>query len=175
LLITLKINHNHFQLHPSGSIYWQEKKTLLIADVHLGKVTHFRKYGSAVPQSLIHKNFELLDDVIIFFNPMKICFLGDLFHSSINKEWLFFEQWRKKHASILILLIIGNHDIILHPGIEIKNIGKQRSKLACFYQKPLQMVLPAFGVFTGKHIISPTAEDFIYAISDNEVLLIDSK
>ena len=39
----IKISENHFDLHPSGAIYWLEKKTLMLADVHLGKVAHFRK------------------------------------------------------------------------------------------------------------------------------------
>ena len=46
----IQINKNHFDLHPSGALYWEEKKTLMLADVHLGKVAHFRKNGIAVPR-----------------------------------------------------------------------------------------------------------------------------
>ena len=73
-------NHN-FTLHPSGAMYWHEREMLLISDVHLGKVSHFRKHGSAVPKKAIAKNFEKLQDVIQSFAPKVICFLGDLFHS----------------------------------------------------------------------------------------------
>ena len=101
----------HFVLHPSGSMFWKEKLTLLISDVHLGKVSHFRKYGAAVPQKAIHANFELLDQSVHFFKPEHIYFLGDLFHSYLNNEWKLFEEWVVKTASN-ITLIHGNHDII---------------------------------------------------------------
>jgi hypothetical protein len=37
------------------------------------------------------------------------------------------------------------------------------------------MILPAFGEFTGKHIIKPTQEDVIYAIANEEVVLVNKK
>ena len=47
--MNVQINNNHLILHPSGAVYWEEKQTLLLADVHLGKVAHFRKNGISVP------------------------------------------------------------------------------------------------------------------------------
>ncbi len=90
---SLHIQNQRFALHPSGALFWQEKSILLISDVHLGKVSHFRKYGAAVPQNAIQKNFDLMDEAINFFQPDILIFLGDLFHSSLNKEWELFERW----------------------------------------------------------------------------------
>ncbi|KQC30314.1 ligase-associated DNA damage response endonuclease PdeM [Flagellimonas eckloniae] len=108
---TIKLQNQEFILHPLGGIFWVEKSMLLISDVHLGKVAHFRKFGAAVPQKAVHKNFILLDEIVNHFQPFQICFLGDLFHSSLNKEWQLFENWVKKTPSEIIL-IAGNHDII---------------------------------------------------------------
>ena len=47
---SIEIYNHNFILHPSGAIFWLEKKTLFLADVHLGKVAHFRKNGIAVPR-----------------------------------------------------------------------------------------------------------------------------
>ena len=47
---TIEIKNNRFTLHPSGGVYWIDKKTLLLADIHLGKVAHFRKNGIPVPR-----------------------------------------------------------------------------------------------------------------------------
>ena len=58
MIENLKIHKNHFKLHPSGAIYWEEKKMLLIADVHLGKVAHFRKHGAPVPANAAFQNLE---------------------------------------------------------------------------------------------------------------------
>ncbi len=86
---TTIINHQAFIMHYSGALFWEEKEILLISDVHFGKISHFRKFGAAIPQGDIEKNFEILNEVITFFKPKKLIFLGDLFHSSLNNEWLF--------------------------------------------------------------------------------------
>ncbi|WP_190810728.1 ligase-associated DNA damage response endonuclease PdeM [Flagellimonas sp. S3867] len=108
---TIIIQNQNFVLHPLGGIFWEEKSMLLISDVHLGKIAHFRKFGAAVPQKAMHKNYLLLDKIVSEFNPFQICFLGDLFHSSLNKEWELFENWVAKTPSEIIL-VSGNHDII---------------------------------------------------------------
>lgn len=118
----VKINSHNFILHPSGAIFWQEKNMLLIADVHLGKVSHFRKHGAAVPASAAYKNLEELTEITNHFDPKIICLLGDLFHSKINEEWKDFEKW-VEYTSAEIILISGNHDIIpqyLYEEIGIK-------------------------------------------------------
>jgi len=204
----ITIYHQNFTLHPSGVVYWQETDMLLIADVHLGKVMHFRKHGSAVPKAAMYHNFKNLDQVIQHFNPSVICFLGDLFHSYVNSEWVLFEEWVKQQQQEIIL-VTGNHDVIdpnrydqlgihctdewqigsillthhpeqrkntftisghIHPGIQLRGLGKQSLSVPCFHIKPNQMVLPAFGAFTGKYIIIPQEEDDVFAIADNEVI-----
>ena len=49
--MTIKIHTHQFVLHPTGGIYWKEKQYWLLADVHLGKVAHFRKNGIPVPRN----------------------------------------------------------------------------------------------------------------------------
>lgn len=207
--MNITINHQNFVLHSSGALFWKEKSMLLISDVHLGKVSHFRKFGAAVPQAVVQKNFELLDSAVTRFKPTILCFMGDLFHSSLNKEWQLFEQWVQKTRATLIL-VAGNHDIIspvkydalgikivseiqlegfllthhpeerdgffnfsghVHPAIRLKGTGRQSVRLACFFKSKHQMILPAFGKFTGTFTLKPKAEDEAYAIVDNEVIL----
>jgi len=204
------ISDQHLQLHPSGVVYWEEEKVLLISDVHLGKVTHFRKYGAAVPQKVILKNFEVLQDTLSFYNPNSICFLGDLFHSSLNREWQLFENWVLE-TSAKIILIAGNHDIIsplkyenlgislaheliwgpfllthypeertglfnlsghIHPAIRLSGKGRQTLRLPCFFKNKHQMILPAFGAFTGTHLLKKKRADEVYAIADAMVIKI---
>ena len=117
------INGQIFTIHSSGALFWNEKNTLLIADVHLGKITHFRKNGFAIPNDALHKNFEKLIEVVNFFNPSTILFLGDLFHSTKNSEWDLFVQWSKE-CTCEIILIAGNHDII-----DAKNYEKNGIKV----------------------------------------------
>lgn len=197
-------------MHPTGAIFWEAKSILLISDVHLGKVMHFRKHGIAVPENSASKNFEQLAKVLDYFTPETVIFLGDLFHSKKNNEWNLFEKWVSE-TNAKIILVAGNHDVIdkknylelkievcpeiviedfflthhpkereglfnfsghLHPGIKLHGVGRQSLKLPCFFQKPNQMVLPAFGEFTGNYFLIPTEHDCVYAITKEEVIVI---
>ncbi|MXO04988.1 ligase-associated DNA damage response endonuclease PdeM [Flavobacterium sp. HBTb2-11-1] len=207
----VQIKNENFILHPSGAVYWESKKMIIISDVHLGKVTHFRKHGIAVPQSAVSENFRKITEVLDYFEPEKIIFLGDLFHSSKNAEWDLFEEWISNHNQETYL-IAGNHDIIdqkhyyeigilvvdsleldhflfthhptekqdffnfsghIHPGIILRGLGLQSLKLRCFFQKNNQMILPAFGEFTGKFIMKPESDHTIFAIAGDEIILIN--
>jgi len=99
-------------LLPQKAIYWQQEKALIAADVHLGKVGHFRKAGIAVPRDMEQNDLAVLSDLVFEYQPKKIVFLGDLFHSDMNADWDWFALWRKQFPKLQIILIRGNHDII---------------------------------------------------------------
>ena len=123
MTLDIQIRNQEFILHPHGGIFWAAKSMLFISDVHLGKIGHFRKFGAAVPRKAVHKNFMLLDEIVKHFQPFQICFLGDLFHSSLNKEWQLFENWVAKTPAEPIL-VSGNHDIIAPEKFESLNIER---------------------------------------------------
>lgn len=58
----------------------------------------------------------------------------------------------------------------LHPGIQLQGKGRQGLKLPCFHLKENQMILPAFGHFTGTRAISPGPADRIFAIAEEAVV-----
>jgi len=210
VLEKIQLDNQNFILHPSGAMLWEEKQMLLISDVHLGKISHFRKYGSAVPFEAISENFKRLTEISKFFSPKIICFMGDLFHSSLNMEWELFANWMQS-IDTKVLLVAGNHDIIselkyeelgisifseviqdkillthhpeereaffnicghLHPGVKLRGSGRQTLKLKCFYKNNDQLIMPAFGEFTGNYWISPKEGDQVFAITKKEVILV---
>src|SRR6185437_2977568 len=99
-------------LLPQKAIYWKQQKTLIAADVHLGKVGHFRKAGIAVPRHMEQNDLGVLSDLVYEHKPEKIIFLGDFFHSDINSDWDWFVLWRSQFPGLEITLVRGNHDII---------------------------------------------------------------
>ncbi len=99
-------------LLPQKAIYWKQEKALIVADVHLGKVGHFRKAGIAVPRDMEQSDLSMLSDLIHEHKPEKIIFLGDFFHSDINSDWDWFILWRSQFSKLEIILVRGNHDII---------------------------------------------------------------
>ena len=58
----------------------------------------------------------------------------------------------------------------LHPGFKLRGNGRQILRLRCFYQNKEQLILPAFGEFTGNFWISPNEGDRIFAITNSEVI-----
>ncbi len=151
-----------------------------------------------------------MDEALEYFNPRVICFLGDLFHSALNKEWNFFEKWVAK-KSVEIILVAGNHDIIsplkyedlgikvvsevewddfllthhpeertgffnfsghIHPAIRLRGKGRQSLRLPCFFKSGQQLILPAFGKFTGTFILEPKKNDEVFAIVEDEIMKI---
>ncbi|TSD64828.1 ligase-associated DNA damage response endonuclease PdeM [Inquilinus sp. KBS0705] len=99
-------------LLPQKAIYWQQQKALIAADVHLGKVGHFRKAGIAIPRDMEQDDLAVLSDLIHEYRPETIVFLGDLFHSDLNNDWDWFVMWRRQFPKLKIVLVKGNHDII---------------------------------------------------------------
>ncbi|MEP3372986.1 MAG: ligase-associated DNA damage response endonuclease PdeM [Maribacter dokdonensis] len=210
---SITLHKQTFEMHFSGALYWAEQSMLLISDVHLGKVSHFRKYGAAVPQQAVQQNFNALTAVVEHFRPKTIVFLGDLFHSALNTEWLLFENWVQKTAQEIIL-VSGNHDIIsplkyealnikvipeltldsfllthhpeerdgffnfsghIHPAIKLSGLGRQSVRLPCFYKTEHQMIVPAFGEFTGTYTLEPCEGCEVYALLGDAVLPVPIK
>lgn len=106
----LRIRNNTFVLLPQKAIYWKETRTILISDLHIGKIAHFRKAGIPIPQEGSQKNFNRLEEIIANTNPVHILFVGDLFHSDVNQEWDQFCNWRKQYPAIKMDIVLGNHD-----------------------------------------------------------------
>ena len=52
----------------------------------------------------------------------------------------------------------------VHPGIQIKGVGKQSISLPCFYFSKHFAILPAFSRFTGYAMVNKKPLDAIYAI-----------
>jgi DNA ligase-associated metallophosphoesterase len=109
-------------LLPQKAIYWKQENALIAADVHLGKVGHFRKAGIAVPLDMEQSDLAVLSDLIHEHQPGKLIFLGDLFHSDMNADWDWFILWRSQFPKLQIILIKGNHDIIADSHFQKLNI-----------------------------------------------------
>jgi len=99
-------------LLPEKALWLPDLKSLVIADVHWGKIDHFRKAGIPVPVKGNDKNAESLISIINLFKPKRVIFLGDLFHSVYNDGWETFGQIRNAFAHCSFELVIGNHDIL---------------------------------------------------------------
>lgn len=131
--MTIDIHGHSFELLPQKALYWDSQSTLLVADLHLGKINHFRKSGYPVPPKANEENTTVLIDLLNKYKPKRTLFLGDLFHSHYNEEWEVLGQVTRHFAACSFELIQGNHDIMsslqyqrhqvhVHPTLLVDNL-----------------------------------------------------
>jgi uncharacterized protein len=100
-------------LLPDRAAYWVEQRTLLVADVHIGKATSFRALGVPVPSGTTGQNFRRLSALLHATQAQRLVVLGDLIHArhahtaDIHAQAL---AWRALHAGVDVVLVRGNHD-----------------------------------------------------------------
>ncbi|HBK88044.1 MAG TPA: hypothetical protein DDZ56_05305 [Cytophagales bacterium] len=58
----------------------------------------------------------------------------------------------------------------LHPGARLEGRGRQGIVLPCFWLSPNQLILPAFGSFTGLATIRPGAQDRVWIIVERQIM-----
>jgi len=112
LPIPHRLREQQLWLSSDRCIFWEEEKALIISDLHFGKTGHFRKAGIPVPQSVYKEDLQRLLAQVQYFQPTQLIVVGDLFHSSANKELELFCKWRSNFSHLKIHLIKGNHDIL---------------------------------------------------------------
>lgn len=99
-------------INAERTLWWPEKRTLFLSDVHLGKATHFRKSGISISGKTGIKDLDRISFQIRDYQPHRVVFLGDLFHSEYNLEWESFVDLRKYFSDSDFILVEGNHDIM---------------------------------------------------------------
>ncbi|MGI8892649.1 MAG: ligase-associated DNA damage response endonuclease PdeM [Bacteroidia bacterium] len=139
-------------LLPQRAIYWATKKTLLVADLHLGKSTYFRQHGLNVPVEILQRDLDVLELILSQVVVERLILLGDLFHSTENYEWEIFGEWLQRH-SCKVHLIMGNHDILNADCYSKYNIKVHKQHLSdppfVFSHKQVKNVKEGHYVFSG--------------------------
>jgi DNA ligase-associated metallophosphoesterase len=104
----------HLILFPDRTLFWQEERLLVVADLHFGKAQIFREYGIPIPQGTTADDLERLSYRMDRLQLRKLLFLGDLVHGRINHQdnlGQLVDEWRCRHKRVELLLAPGNHDL----------------------------------------------------------------
>jgi len=110
--VNIHIAQEELVLLAHKCVYWPSIKGLIVSDLHFGKSSHFRKSGIPLSMGSQQQDLKKMDELINEFQPEKLIFLGDLFHSDHNTEWDQFCEWRNTHSSVEFILVRGNHDLL---------------------------------------------------------------
>lgn len=106
----IHFGRNELWLTSQRAIYWPAEQALILADLHLGKASHFRQHGIALPSTVSERDLSRLDDLLTHYRPKHAIIVGDFTHAGANAEVEQFADLPAKHSSTCFTLVRGNHD-----------------------------------------------------------------
>jgi DNA ligase-associated metallophosphoesterase len=100
-------------LLPGRAAWMPATRTLLVADLHLGKAATFRRAGIPVPEGSAQRDLARLAGLVRDMAAARLVVLGDLFHARSGcTEQVFaeFTSMRRTIPGTEVVLVVGNHD-----------------------------------------------------------------
>jgi len=110
---TITVGGQALTLLPEKAAFLTESRTLLVADVHIGKAVSFRSFGVPVPRGTTGETLSALSALAGRLDARRIVVLGDFLHSRralAPATMAALARWRADHAAFDLLLVRGNHD-----------------------------------------------------------------
>ena len=98
---------------PVGALYWPERKTLVVADLHFEKGSSFARRGVLLPPYDTRATLERLTLLVRRYRPHRIVCLGDSFHDGDGPARLIDSDAARLHSladSHEWFWVAGNHD-----------------------------------------------------------------
>ena len=100
-------------LTPERGVWWPERRTVFVADLHLGKAATFRAAAIPIPDAT-HKDLARLDSLLARTGAAELVILGDLIHARRGRCETTFDavtRWRSSRPDLSVRLVRGNHDL----------------------------------------------------------------
>jgi uncharacterized protein len=112
-MISCTVAGETLELLPERVVHWPARRSLFVADFHLGKAASFRKAGIPLPSGTTADNVGRLDRALERTGATSIVFLGDFLHSKEGRTPSTFEgfaAWRRSRQTLQLTMVRGNHD-----------------------------------------------------------------
>ncbi|HYF15826.1 MAG TPA: ligase-associated DNA damage response endonuclease PdeM [Phycisphaerales bacterium] len=113
------------RLLPSRCAYWPARRTLLLADAHLGKTETFAAHGIALPAGMLERLLETLGNAIRSSGASRVIVVGDWLHAPAGLTETLVETVRAWRAGIRaeIVVVPGNHDRKIETVADVWDLG----------------------------------------------------
>lgn len=95
------------------AVYWPQQRTLLVADLHIGKAASYRALHQPVPRGTTEATLARLDQLLARYACNRLVVLGDFLHARTARAvgtLAALAAWRTRHCELEIVLVRGNHD-----------------------------------------------------------------
>lgn len=114
---TIRFAGETFLPLPSGALYWPDAEALLVADLHLEKLSSYARSGQLLPPYDTSMTLERLERDVALTRARRIFALGDSFHRDEGTTTLMVHD-RERLAGLVAQIdwvwIAGNHDPAPH-------------------------------------------------------------
>jgi DNA ligase-associated metallophosphoesterase len=150
----LMIREQTCHLLAARVVYWEEMKTVILADIHVGKGTTFRKAGIPIPSGIMDDDLMNITNVINELGAEKCIIVGDLIHAKngISEDVkIKFAKWLST-INCEVHLVVGNHDRSLInelPSEWSLQIHKEGLLIEPFYFSHYPIIHEKFFVWSG--------------------------
>ena len=115
----IEFANHQFTASPTGALFWDEQKLLIVSDLHLEKGSNFAGRHSFLPPYDTKATLEKLIKAIEEFQPKSLLFLGDTFHDTSSLDRMHKDD-KEVFSDIIstykIFWIEGNHDEFHRPA-----------------------------------------------------------
>lgn len=114
-MLTIELAGERLTLWAQRAISWPRRRTLLIADLHIGKSAAFRSAGLPTPEAGTQADLARLDSLVEASRAERLIVLGDLLHARAGRApqtMLAVQEWALRATSrgVKLTLVRGNHD-----------------------------------------------------------------
>ena len=141
---------------------YQPQQVYFLGDLfHSKKNSEWEKFENWITRqntafTLIKGNHDIIPEFL--FERSAITILDEW-----RKDGFLFCHHPQQHESDFV--VCGH----IHPGYSLRGGARQQLKLACFYKTKHQLILPAFGAFTGRCYINPEDGDEVFLLSEKSI------
>ncbi len=109
----ISVHGELLQLHALRALVWPRRRTVFVADVHLGKEHTFARHGVPIPHGPSTASLLRLDTLVSTTAAERLVVLGDLMHSTPvpGESWLeALTEFLDRHQQLTVEVCAGNHD-----------------------------------------------------------------
>jgi uncharacterized protein len=111
-LARVRVGDHDLELLPDHAALMIKTKTLLVADLHLGKAQTFQTFGLPIPSGHETRDLERLAHLVQKTRAARVVILGDVLHSRVGLRENLVERIASSFTELNaeVVLVGGNHD-----------------------------------------------------------------